>query len=74
MEEVIVSYLTCERCGSQGCYVEDNRGQEVISRRKLEEMKWCGCIEKAARPREAKAQQSSTRSGELESTAKERDS
>jgi len=51
--------------------VEDNRGQEVISRRKLEEMKWCGCIEKVARPREAKAQQSSTRSGELESTAKE---
>jgi len=68
---VIVLYLTCERYGSQGCYVEDNRGQGVISRRKLEEMKWCGCIGKVVWPRETKAQQSGTQSGEPESTAKE---
>ena len=37
-------YLTCERCGSQGCHVEDNRGQGVISRKKLKEIKWCGCV------------------------------
>jgi len=51
--------------------MEDNRGQEVISRRKLEEMKWCGYIGKAVQPRKAKAQKSSTQSGELESAAKE---
>jgi len=28
--EVIVSYLTCEKCGSQGYHVEDNREQGVI--------------------------------------------
>jgi len=48
MEEVVVSYLTCKRCRSQGCHVEDNREQGVISRRKLEEMKWCGYKEKVA--------------------------
>ena len=48
MREVVVLYLTCERCGSQGCHVEDNRGQRVISRRKLEEMKWCGYVGKVA--------------------------
>ena len=52
--EVVVLYLTCERCGSQGCHVEDNREQGVISRRKLEKMKWCGCIGKMAQPRETK--------------------
>jgi len=72
--EVVVSYLTCERCGSQGCHVEDNRGQGVISRRKLEEMKWCGYVGKAAWPREAKVQQSGTQSGKLESIARERNS
>ena len=46
--EVVVLYLTCERCGSQGYHMEDNRGQGVILRRKLEEIKWCGCIGKAA--------------------------
>jgi len=64
-------YLACERCGNQGCYVEDNRGQRVISRRKLEGMKWCRCKGKAMWPREAKAQQSGAWSGEPESTAKE---
>jgi len=38
-KEVVVLYLTCERCKSQGCHVEDNRGQGVIFRRKLKEMK-----------------------------------
>ena len=38
-KEVVVSYLLCERCRSQGCHIENNREQEVISRRKLEGMK-----------------------------------
>jgi len=37
-EEVVVLYLVCIRCGEQGCHVEDNRGQEVISRRRLEQL------------------------------------
>jgi len=69
--EVVVSYLVCEKCGEKRCHMEDNRGQGVISRRKLKEMKWCGCIGKAAWPREAKAQQSGTWPGEPESTARE---
>jgi len=71
MEEVVVLYLTCEKCGGQECHVEDNRGQGVISRRKLKEIKWCGCMEKAVQSREAKAQQSSARSREPEGAAKE---
>jgi len=70
-KEVVVLYLACERCRKQRCYVEDNRGQGVISRRKLEEMKWCGCMGKTAWSKEAKVQQSGTQSGEPESTAKE---
>ena len=54
-EEVIVLYLTCERCRSQGYHVEDNRGQGVISRKKLEEIKWYGYIGKVVQPREVKA-------------------
>jgi len=54
--------------------VKDNREQRVISRRKLEEMKWCRCMGKVVQPKEAKAQQNSTWSGELESTAKKRGS
>jgi len=77
-EEVVVLYLVCERYGEQGYYVEDNRGQGVILRKRLEQLNWCGCQErrkeKAARPREAKAQQSSIQSGELKSTTRERDS
>jgi len=41
--EVVVSYLTCEKCGSQGCHVEENRGQGMISRWKLEKLQWYGC-------------------------------
>jgi len=39
MREVVVLYLACERYGNQRYYVEDNREQGVISRRKLEGMK-----------------------------------
>ena len=39
IREVVVLYLTCEGCGSQRCHIEDNRGQGVISRRKLKEIK-----------------------------------
>jgi len=46
----------------------------VISREKLEEMKWCGCIRKAVQPREVKAQQSGAQSGEPGSAAKEESS
>jgi len=35
--------------------VEDNRGQGVISRKKLEEIKWYGYIGKVVQPREVKA-------------------
>ena len=70
-QEVVILYLACERYGKRGCYVEKNREQGVISNRKLEEMKWCGYIEKAAQPKEVKVQQSSVQSGELESAAKE---
>ena len=88
-KEVVVSYLVCERCGEQGCHVEDNRGQGVIPWKKRKTLSWCGCKgkkvegsvpterkstakeEKAARPREAKAQQSGTRSGEPEGAARE---
>jgi len=42
-EEVVVSYLVCIRCGEQGCHVEDNQGQRVILRRRLEQLNWCGC-------------------------------
>jgi len=53
--EVVVSYLTCERCRKRECHVEENRGQEVIPNKRLEEMKWYRCIEEAVQPREAKA-------------------
>jgi len=73
-EEVVVSYLTC-KCREKGSHVEDNQGQGVIPFWKWKELSWCGCKRKtgrkAAQPREAKAQQSGTWSGELESAAKE---
>jgi len=76
--EVVVLYLTCERCGSKVCHVEDNREQGVISRKRLEVLNWYGCkekrVEKAVWLREAKVQQSSTWARDLESTAKEEDS
>ena len=73
--EVIVSYLTCKGCGSKGYHVEDNRGQGVISFERWKVLSQCGCKKirekKAAWPREAKVQQGSVQSGELESAAKE---
>jgi len=73
-EEVVVSYLVCVRCGKQGCHVEDNRGQGVISRRRLEQLNWCRCQKRkegAVRSQETKVQQSGTWSGKPESTARE---
>jgi len=73
-EEIVVPYLTC-KCREKGSHVEDNRGQGVISFWKWKELSWCRCKGKtegkAARPREAKVQQSSARSGEPESAARE---
>jgi len=82
-EEVIVTYNKCRGYGRKGSYAEDNRGQGVLQNR----MFWCGCkrkesgapterksaarVEKAARPREAKVQQSGTWPGEPESAARE---
>ena len=73
-KEVVVSYLVCEMYRSQGCHVEDNREQGVISKRKLEGMKWCGCMEKVAQPKEVKVQQDGTWLREPESAAKGGDS
>jgi len=53
-QEVVVSYLACKRCSKRECYVEENREQEVISNKKLEEMKWYRCIGKAAWSKETK--------------------
>jgi len=73
-EEIVVSYLTC-KCREKGFHVENNWGQGIIPFWKWKELSWCGCKGKtegkAAWSREAKAQQSGTRSGELESTARE---
>jgi len=49
---------------------------KVISRRKLEELKWCGCPRRreekgVACPKEGKVQQSGTWAGAPESTVKE---
>jgi len=73
-EEIVVLYLAC-KCGEKGSHVKDNRGQGVIPFWKWKELSWCGCKGKTegkvAQPREAKAQQSSARSGEPESAARE---
>ena len=51
-------YLVCKEYGKQGCHMEENREQGVISRRKLEELKWCGYLRKEKRkvvcPKEGK--------------------
>ena len=71
MEEVIVMYAQCERCGEKGYHVEENRRQGVIKDRQ----KWYGYQKKekkkVACPTEGKAQQSGARPRELESIAKE---
>jgi len=72
-EKVVVSYLTC-KCREKESHVEDNQGQGVILFWKWKELSWYGCKGEAARPREAKVQQSSTWSGEPESVARKRES
>jgi len=81
--EVIVTYNKCRGCRRKGSYAEDNRGQRVLRDRTFwyrckrkessvpTERKSAARVEKAAQPREAKAQQSSARSGELEGTVRE---
>jgi len=60
MEEVIVTYVECEKYKEKKYHVEENRGQEIISNRQ----KWCECSKtverKAVHPIEGKAQQGST--------------
>jgi len=63
-EEVVVSYLVCERCRKQGCHVEDNREQGVISSKKQKALNWCGCKGK-------RMNQSSTRARDSRGTARE---
>jgi len=38
-KKVVISYLVCKKCEKQKCYMKENRGQEVISRRQLEKLK-----------------------------------
>ena len=71
-EEVVVSYLTY-KCEEKGSHVEDNQGQGVIPFWKWRKLSWCGCKGEVVQPREAKAQQSSARSGEPESAVKEKE-
>jgi len=55
--------------------MKENRGQEVISRRRLEELKWYRCLEKKVTcSSEGKAQQSGIWAGALKGAAKERGS
>jgi len=83
--ELIVIYNKCRGYGRKGSYAEDNRGQRVLQDRTFwygykgkkeensmpTERKSAARVEIVVQPREAKAQQGSTWSGELESTAKE---
>jgi len=64
-EKVIATYIEYRWYGKKGVHRENNRGQEVLRRRKLEEAEWCRCSKQkkkegvAARSREGKVQQSS---------------
>jgi len=85
---MIVMYTKCRGCGRKESYAKDDRGQRVLRDRMFwcgykgkkrensmpTERKSAAKIEKAARPREAKVQQSDTQSGEPESAEKERGS
>ena len=78
-EKVIATYIEYRWYGKKGVHRENNRGQEVLRRRKLEEAEWCRCSkqkkreEVAARPREEKAQQGSMQTIVLNGTAKKED-
>jgi len=39
----------CKEYEKQECHVEKNRGQGVIFRRRLEKLKWYGCLKKERR-------------------------
>ena len=43
IKEVIATYIEYKWYGEKGIYWEDNRGQGVLRRRRLEEAKWCRC-------------------------------
>jgi len=64
-EKVIATYIEYRWCGKKGMHRENNRGQEVLRRRKLEEAEWYGCSKQkkkkgvAACSREGKVQQGS---------------
>jgi len=59
MEEVVVLYLVCKRCGERGCHVEDNRGQGVIPWTRHKALSWCRCkgkrINQSSAPTERKS-------------------
>jgi len=61
-EEVIVTYIEYRWCRKKEIHRENNRGQEVLRERKLEEAKWCRCSKQkkregvVAHSREEKAQ------------------
>jgi len=38
-EKMMVTYVQCEQCGKKRCYVDKNRGQEMIKDRQ----RWCEC-------------------------------
>jgi len=59
----IVTYLKCLRCGSGGCYTEDDQRQEVVLYWRREKMSWCGC--------KGKKEQSGMQARDLKSAAKE---
>ena len=42
-EEVVVTYIEYKWCRRKGMHRENNRGQEVLRGRKLEEAEWYGC-------------------------------
>ena len=52
-EEVVVTYIECRWCGKKGMHRENNRGQEVLRERKLEEAEWYGCSKQKKKKREA---------------------
>jgi len=62
-EEVVVTYIEYKWCRRKGMHRENNRGQEVLRGRKLEEAEWYRCPkqrrkeEEVACPTKGKAQQ-----------------
>jgi len=60
MGEMVVTYLECEWYEKKGSYMEENKEQGVLKRKRWKEMRWCGCLrkndkKKVAYPRERKA-------------------